>query len=145
MRPRAARTTFSFASTPRSPPPNDHPRDGQPAAAAQETPLPLSSEELLEQLRATDRLLAEAASVCSAADAERSDCIRRLEGQARSLRSLLVGDAVTVVEDAVDAARVLLADDADAAQALRLLSIARNTLHAVIHRQADRLRLAEAA
>lgn len=103
----------------------------------------LSSEELLQQLHATDSLLAEAAN--GAGDAARSDCIRRLEGQARSLRSLLVGDAVTVVEDAVEAARAALADDAGAAQALRLLAIARNTLHAVIHRQADRLRLAEAA
>lgn len=105
----------------------------------------LSSEELLQQLHATDSLLAEAASFDSAGDAARSDCIRRLEGQARSLRSLLAGDAVTVVEDAVEAARAALASDAGVPQALRLLSIARNTLHAVIHRQADRLRLAEAA
>lgn len=105
----------------------------------------LSSEELLQQLHATDSLLAEAANGDCAGDAARSDCIRRLEGQARSLRSLLVGDAVTVVEDAVEAARAALADDAGADQALRLLAIARNTLHAVIHRQADRLRLAEAA
>lgn len=105
----------------------------------------LSSEELLQQLHATDSLLAEAASFDSTGDAVRSDCIRRLEGQARSLRSLLAGDAVTVVEDAVEAARAALASDADTPQALRLLSIARNTMHAVIHRQADRLRLAEAA
>jgi hypothetical protein len=105
----------------------------------------LSSEELLQQLHATDRLLAEAASYGSAGDAERSECTRRLEGQARSLRSLLAGDAVTVVEDAVEAAREVLAGDTRTPQALRLLAIARNTLHAVIHRQADRLRLAEAA
>jgi len=105
----------------------------------------LTSEELLQQLHATDSLLAEAAGLGNAADATRSDCIRRLEGQARSLRSLLAGDAVTVVEDAVEAARAALSGDPDAPQALRLLAIARNTLHAVIHRQADRLRLAEAA
>lgn len=106
----------------------------------------LSSEELLQQLHATDNLLAEAASFdISAGDAARSDCLRRLDGQARSLRSLLAGDAVTVVEDAVEAARAALASDADTQQALRLLSISRNTMHAVIHRQADRLRLAEAA
>jgi hypothetical protein len=105
----------------------------------------LTSEELLQQLHATDSLLAEAAGLGNAGDAARSDCIRRLEGQARSLRSLLAGDAVTVVEDAVEAARAALASGADAPQALRLLTIARNTLHAVIHRQADRLRLAEAA
>ena len=105
----------------------------------------LSSEELLQQLHTADSLLAEAASFDSAGEAARSDCIRRLECQARSLRSLLVGDAVTVVEDAVEAARAILASDAGDPQALRLLSIARNTLHAVIHRQADRLRLAEAA
>lgn len=110
----------------------------------------LSSEELLQQLHATDRLLAEAAGIAGADDTVRADCIHRLEGQARSLRSLLAGDAVTVVEDAVEAARELLAGerlagDADGAQARRLLSVARNTLHAVIHRQADRLRLAAAA
>lgn len=105
----------------------------------------LSSEELLQQLHATDRLLAEAARIADAGEHARVDCIHRLEGQARSLRSLLDGDAVTVVEDAVEAARELLAGDAGTPQALRLLSVARNTLHAVIHRQADRLRLAEAA
>jgi hypothetical protein len=105
----------------------------------------LSSEELLQQLHATDHLLAEAAGIARAGDTVRADCIHRLEGQARSLRSLLAGDAVTVVEDAVEAARELLAGAADGDQALRLLSVARNTLHAVIHRQADRLRLAEAA
>jgi hypothetical protein len=105
----------------------------------------LTSEELLQQLHATDILLAEAASCDSAGDAVRADCFRRIESQARSLRSLLTGDAVTVVEDAVEAARVVLASDAQAPQALHLISIARNTLHAVIHRQAERLRLAEAA
>lgn len=105
----------------------------------------LSSDELLQQLQATDRLLAEAAGIAGASDALRSDCFHRLQGQSRSLRSLLEGDAVTVVEDAVEAARELLAGDAGTPQALRLLAIARNTLHAVIHRQADRLRLAEAA
>lgn len=105
----------------------------------------LSSDELLQHLQATDSLLTEAAGVAGASEALRSDCIRQLEGKARSLRALLVGDAVTVVEDAVEAARELLAGDADQAQGLRLLSVARNALHAVIHRQADRLRLAEAA
>jgi hypothetical protein len=54
---------------------------------------------------------------------------------------------VTVVEDAVEAARRLLGGDdgEDPAPARRRLAMARNTLHAVIHRQADRLRLDAAA
>jgi hypothetical protein len=104
----------------------------------------LTSEELLQQLQATDRLLAEAGAEAGTAA---EDCLRRLEGQARSLRSLLTGDAVTVVEDAVEAARRLLGGDdgEDPAPARRRLAMARNTLHAVIHRQADRLRLDAAA
>ncbi|HEY0661587.1 MAG TPA: hypothetical protein VGD21_09765 [Lysobacter sp.] len=65
------------------------------------------------------------------------DFERRLDTHARSLRALLGSDATDVVPDAVDAAkRVMTA--ADPSAPLLMLAMARDTLAAVVRRQAAR-------
>jgi hypothetical protein len=109
----------------------------------------LTSDELLQHLHTTDAILADAAILQGADpvafEPEREACLRRLDGPARSLRALLEGDAITVLGDAIDAARAVLSDPDAGIAGLGQLEAARNTLNAVIHRQAERLRIAAAA
>ncbi|GAB3736551.1 hypothetical protein GCM10028862_21240 [Luteimonas pelagia] len=107
----------------------------------------LTHDELLHHLQAMDDALSDAVAHAHGLDPDGTAaqaCLRQLDGPARSLRAMLEGDATTVLGDAVDAARAVLVDPDAGMAGLGHLETARNTLHAVVHRQAERLRLQEA-
>lgn len=97
--------------------------------------LPASSDELLHALACLDTAMVQV--VRRAGQGCGPDCERHLDSASRGLRMLLGTDAAQVVNDVIEAAqRVLTA--ADPAAPLLMLTMARQTLTAVVHRQAAR-------
>ena len=92
-------------------------------------------DELLHALERMDNAMTQA--IKRAGQGCGPDCERHLESSSRGLRALLGADAAQVVNDVIDATkRVLTA--ADPAAPLLMLNMARETLAAVVHRQAAR-------
>lgn len=94
-----------------------------------------TADELLHELDLIDATMARV--IRSAGGGGSADFERRLDTHARSLRAMLDADAAAVVQDTIDAARRVL-DSADPAAPLLMLSMARDTLAAVVRRQAAR-------
>jgi len=93
------------------------------------------ADELLLELARIDATMVQA--IRRAGDGCGPDFERRLDTHARSLRTMLGPDSADVVTDAIDAAkRVMTA--ADPTAPLLMLAMARQTLAAVVRRQAAR-------
>ena len=96
---------------------------------------PITADEYLHALAQLDAAMAQV--VRRAGQGCGPDCERRLDQSSRGLRALLGPDCTDVVTDVIDAARlVLTAADPSAPQ--MMLTMARQTLAAVVHRQAAR-------
>ena len=93
------------------------------------------ADELLEELARLDATMAHV--VASAGDGGNPDLERVLDKHARHLRALLGSDGGEVATDAIDAAKRAL-NTAEPAAPLRMLSMARDTLGAVVRRHAAR-------
>jgi hypothetical protein len=96
---------------------------------------PPTSDELLLALSRLDAAMAQL--VRRAGQGCGPDCERLLEGSSRGLRMLLGAAAADVVNDVLDAARRVLTA-AEPAAPLLMLTMARQTLAAVVHRHAAR-------
>jgi hypothetical protein len=96
---------------------------------------PATSDELLHALARLDTAMA--LVVRRAGQGCGPDCERHLDNASRGLRALLGADAAHVVSDVIEAARRVLTS-ADPAAPLLMLTMARQTLAAVVHRQAAR-------
>ncbi|MFD0739711.1 hypothetical protein ACFQZQ_10510 [Lysobacter koreensis] len=96
----------------------------------------IGADELLTELARADASLALA--VRRAGQGCEPEFERRLDGHARSLRALLDGNGAEVATDTVEAAKRVL-DAADPAAPLLMLAMARETLTALVRRQAARL------
>jgi hypothetical protein len=95
----------------------------------------ISADELLHALARMDSAMAQA--IRRAGQGCGPDCERHLDSSSRRLRALLGPDSTDVVTDVIDAARRVLTA-ADPAAPLMMLTMARQTLSAVVHRQAAR-------
>lgn len=95
----------------------------------------ISADELLHALARMDAAMAQV--VRRAGEGCGPDCERRLDSSSRGLRALLGPDSTDVVTDVIEAARRVLTS-ADPAAPLMMLTMARQTLAAVVHRQAAR-------
>ncbi|MCY7355198.1 MAG: hypothetical protein LH470_09020 [Lysobacter sp.] len=98
----------------------------------------IAADELLVELERTDATMQQVVQSASQGCSHAFE--RRLDEQLRSLRSMLGTDGVQAAADVIDAAKHVLAAD-DPAVPLLMLSLARTTLAAVIHRQATGVRL----
>lgn len=96
---------------------------------------PATSDELLHALARVDAAMAQV--VRRAGQGCGPDCERHLESASRGLRALLGADAGQVVSDVLEAARRVLTS-ADPSAPLLMLTMARQTLAAVVHRHAAR-------
>jgi len=96
---------------------------------------PASSDELLHALARLDAAMV--LVVRHAGQGCGPECERRLDSSSRALRGLLGTDAAQVVNDVLDAARRVLTA-ADPAAPLLMLTMARQTLAALVHRHAAR-------
>ena len=96
---------------------------------------PATADELLQALARLDAAMAQV--VRRAGQGCGPDCERRLDSSSRGLRVLLGVDAAAVVNDVIDAARRVLTS-ADPAAPLLMLTMARQTLATLVHRQAAR-------
>lgn len=94
-----------------------------------------TSDELLDALARLDAAMA--LVVRRAGQGCGPDCERHLDNASRGLRMLLGADAGHVVADVIEAARRVLTS-ADPAAPLLMLTMARQTLAAVVHRHAAR-------
>lgn len=94
-----------------------------------------TSDELLDALARLDAAMA--LVVRRAGQGCGPDCERHLDNSSRGLRTLLGADAAHVVADVIEAARRVLTS-ADPAAPLLMLTMARQTLAAVVHRHAAR-------
>lgn len=94
-----------------------------------------TADELLHALARLDSAMAQV--VRRAGQGCGPDCERHLESSSRGLRALLGSDAAQVVNDVLDTARRVLTA-ADPSTPLLMLSMARQTLAAVVHRHAAR-------
>ena len=93
----------------------------------------IAADELLDELARLDATLTMV--VRRAGDGGGPELERRLQAHLRRLRSMLCGDGIAVAEDTIDAAqRVLISADPEAP--LLVLSMARDTLEAILRRQA---------
>ena len=95
----------------------------------------ISADELLRALARMDAAMAQV--VRRAGQGCGPDCERHLDSSSRGLRALLGPDRTDVVIDVIDAARRVLTA-ADPSAPLMMLTMARQTLAAVVHRQAAR-------
>ncbi len=98
-------------------------------------PAPASPDELLHALARLDGAMATVVRRAGAGCGP--DCERHLESASRGLRALLGPDDGQMVNDVLDAARRVLTA-ADPAAPLLMLTMARQTLAAVVHRHAAR-------
>lgn len=96
---------------------------------------PPSSDELLHALARLDAAMA--IVVRRAGEGCGPECERRLDSSSRNLRALLGPDSAQVVIDVLDAARRVLTS-ADPSAPLLMLTMARQTLAALVHRHAAR-------
>ena len=96
---------------------------------------PATSDELLHALARVDAAMVQV--VRRAGQGCGPDCDRHLESASRGLRALLGADAGQVVSDVLEAARRVLTS-ADPSAPLLMLTMARQTLAAVVHRHAAR-------
>jgi hypothetical protein len=96
---------------------------------------PASSDELLHALARLDTAMV--LVVRRAGQGCGPECERRLESSSRNLRALLGPEAAQVVNDVLDAARRVM-NSADPAAPLLMLTMARQTLAALVHRHAAR-------
>lgn len=96
---------------------------------------PASSDELLHALARLDAAMV--LVVRHAGQGCGPECERHLDSSSRALRGLLGADAGQVVNDVLDAARRVLTA-ADPAAPLLMLTMARQTLAALVHRHAAR-------
>lgn len=94
-----------------------------------------SSDELLQALARLDAAMG--VVVRRAGRGCGPDCERHLDSASRGLRALLGPDAGQMVNDVLDAARRVLTS-ADPSAPLLMLTMARQTLAAVVHRHAAR-------
>src|SRR5688572_30186767 len=94
-----------------------------------------SSDELLHALARLDTAMV--LVVRRAGQGCGPECERRLESSSRNLRALLGPEAAQVVNDVLDAARRVM-NSADPAAPLLMLTMARQTLAALVHRHAAR-------
>ncbi|MEO6264481.1 MAG: hypothetical protein ABIO58_05925 [Luteimonas sp.] len=101
-----------------------------------------AADELLQELTRTDATLREV--LPRAGQGCGPDFEQRLEAHVRSLRSMLGADDLAVAIDTMEAARQVMVST-DPAAPLLMLAMARKTLSAVIHRQANTQRLHTAA
>ena len=102
----------------------------------------IGADELLTELARADASLALA--IRRAGQGCEPEFERRLDGHTRSLRALLDGNGAQVAADTIEAAKRVL-DAADPAAPLLMLAMARETLTALVRRQAARLTLDKVA
>lgn len=102
----------------------------------------IGADELLSELERTDATMAQV--IRRAGRGCDPDFERRLDNHARSLRALLDGNAAAVATDTFDAAKRAM-NAADPAAPLLMLEMARETLSAVVRRQAARSALNQVA
>lgn len=102
----------------------------------------IGADELLTELARADATLTQV--IRRAGDGCDPEFERRLDGHARSLRAMLDGNGATVATDTVDAAKRVM-NAADPAAPLMLLAMARETLSAMVRRQAARSTLNKVA
>lgn len=102
----------------------------------------IAADELLAELERIDTTLQQV--VRRAGQGEGPEVDRQLCAHMRSLRSLLCADGVVAAMDLVEAARRVM-DSAEPAAPLRMLAMARQTLAAVVRRQAASARMRVAA
>ncbi|GAB3387536.1 hypothetical protein [Lysobacter fragariae] len=95
----------------------------------------ISADELLHALARLDGAMAQV--VRRAGEGCGPECERHLDNASRGLRALLGADSAQVVVDVIEAARRVLTA-ADPAAPLLMLTMARQTLAALVHRHAAR-------